>query len=100
MIQRKLSLVVVIFFGVFAAFAITLNNWYPTAAAQQNVDFVRDIQPIFATSCAGCHGEKKQAAGLRLDSKKIALAKVIKPGNPQGSELYRRVAGLTEQARM
>jgi mono/diheme cytochrome c family protein len=97
MTQRKLSSVVII---IFAAIVVTLNNWHPNAAAQQKVDFVRDIQPIFATSCAGCHGAKKQAAGLRLDSPKIALAKVIKPGNAAASELYRRVAGLSEQARM
>ncbi len=73
-----------------------------TEARQQanKVSFLRDIQPIFAASCAGCHGEKKQAAGMRLDSKKVALGKVIKPGNAADSELYRRVAGLSDQARM
>ena len=97
MIQRKLSFIVVI---LFAATVAALNNWQPNAAAQQKVDFVRDIQPIFAASCAGCHGEKKQAAGLRLDLKKIALSKVIKPGNAAESLLYQRVAGLGDQARM
>ncbi len=77
-----------------------MNAWQPNAQAQQAVNFARDIQPIFAASCAGCHGEKKQAAGLRLDSKAIALSKVIKPGNSAASELYRRVAGLGDQARM
>jgi hypothetical protein len=32
------------------------------------VDFARDIQPIFAESCYGCHGPKVQMAGLRLDT--------------------------------
>ncbi len=96
MSKRTFSLIVVFgFVGVFVA----LNCWQPTVA-QQKVDFARDIQPIFAASCAGCHGEKKQSGGLRLDSKAIALAKVIKPGNAAASELYRRIAGLGDQARM
>ena len=96
MSKRTFFLIVVfVFVGVFVA----LNFWQPTAA-QQKVDFARDIQPIFAASCAGCHGEKKQSGGLRLDSKKIALAKVIVPGKAADSELYRRVAGLSDQARM
>ncbi len=64
------------------------------------VDFVKDIQPIFAKSCSNCHGAKTQMAGLRLDSRKIAMAKDIQPGNAAASELYRRVAGLSEHARM
>jgi mono/diheme cytochrome c family protein len=43
------------------------------------VDFVRDVQPIFAKHCYSCHGEKKQKSGLRLDIKAKALA---------GGELY------------
>lgn len=97
MTQRKLSFVVTILFSALAAVA---NCWQPNAAAQQKIDFVRDIQPIFAASCAGCHGAKKQAAGLRLDSKKIALSKVILPGKAAESALYQRIAGIGDQARM
>jgi hypothetical protein len=39
-------------------------------------------------------------AGLRLDSKKSALAKVIIAGKATESELYRRVVGIGDQARM
>ncbi|MEP7339856.1 MAG: PSD1 and planctomycete cytochrome C domain-containing protein [Acidobacteriota bacterium] len=98
MSKRKLSLSITI---AFTTLTCVLLNWQPNAVArQQKVDFVRDIQPIFAASCAGCHGAKKQAAGLRLDSKKVALGKVIKPGQAAESELYRRVAGIGDQARM
>jgi mono/diheme cytochrome c family protein len=98
MSKRTLSLSTIFAFAIFAAVSFT---WKFSAIAQQDkVDFARDIQPIFAASCAGCHGEKKQSGGLRLDSKAIALAKVIKPGNATESELYRRVAGLSDQARM
>ncbi len=71
----------------------------------QPVDFVRDVQPIFVKSCNGCHGEKSQQAGLRLDAKALALAggqsgKVIVPGQAAASTLYQRVAGIGDQARM
>jgi hypothetical protein len=79
-------------------------------SSSQNVtepapDFARDIQPIFERSCYACHGSKQQMAGLRLDSKKIAfeggLSKgVIKPGDPEKSPLYQRIAALTDQPRM
>jgi len=36
------------------------------------VDFAKDIQPIFETSCYACHGSKLQMGGLRLDSTKAA----------------------------
>ncbi len=102
--KRKLSLIVVFIFAsvVFNLSIWGLSEWQPYAQAQRSskIDFARDIQPIFAASCTGCHGEKKQAAGLRLDSKKVALSKVITPGKADQSELYRRVAGLSEQARM
>ncbi|MGE0128079.1 MAG: PSD1 and planctomycete cytochrome C domain-containing protein [Blastocatellales bacterium] len=104
--NRRLSLAVVV---VFLAMAIGFQRWEPLTnaaprsirqAQQAKVDFVRDIQPIFQASCYGCHGPNRQMAGLRLDSKKIALSKVIVVGNAANSELYRRVAGIGDQARM
>jgi hypothetical protein len=52
-------------------------------------DYARDIQPIFEKNCYQCHGEKLQSGGLRLDRQVTA--------NP---EIYRRVAGLGNAARM
>jgi mono/diheme cytochrome c family protein len=74
----------------------------PTAAA---VDFARDVKPIFERSCAACHGEKQQLGQLRLDARKVVLeggvtGKTVVAGKPTESELYRRVAGLSEQPRM
>ena len=71
----------------------------------QTIDFVRDVEPILAKSCHSCHGEKAQQAGLRLDTKTLALAggqsgQAILPGQATESSLYQRVAGLGEQARM
>jgi len=54
------------------------------------------IQPIFTTHCVGCHGPNKQKAKLRLDSyeelmRGASCGHVIRPGNPQASELFERV---------
>src|SRR5215469_391684 len=54
------------------------------------------IQPIFTAHCVGCHGPNKQKAKLRLDSYEGLMhgardGHVVRPGNPQGSELFERV---------
>ena len=60
-------------------------------------DFARDVLPILQRSCFECHGERKMAGGLRLDSA-AALQKggdsgaVVIPRNPTDSELLRRVS--------
>ena len=36
--------------------------------------FETEIQPIFEKHCTSCHGPEKQKSGLRLDSRKSALA--------------------------
>ncbi len=39
------------------------------ASAQSvKVDYARDIQPMLAQSCYGCHGPNKTSASLRVDS--------------------------------
>jgi uncharacterized membrane protein len=54
------------------------------------------IQPVFSQHCIGCHGPSKHKANLRLDSYEAVIrgskdGPVIKAGNAQGSELFRRV---------
>ena len=43
------------------------------AAKPKQVDFARDIYPIFRRSCIECHGPEKQKAELRLDQRVSAL---------------------------
>ncbi len=67
-------------------------------AAKRQVEFAADIQPIFAKSCAKCHGADKQQAGLRLDRKADAFrggdsGRVIEPGKSAESTLIHYVAG-------
>ena len=74
--------------------------------AGKPVDFLRDVQPIFAEHCASCHGEKKQKSEYRVDVKHIALsggensAPNIVPGKSAESPLIKYVAGLDEDMLM
>lgn len=70
-------------------------------AANQKVDFVKDIQPIFAERCYGCHGPKRQEAAFRLDAKDVALqggdlGPAIVPGKSRESLLVHLVSGAVE----
>ncbi len=76
--------------------------------AEQTVDFNRDIRPILSNKCFACHGpdEGKLQAGLRLDDAKIATGELesgsiaIVPGQPEASELIRRITHADETQRM
>ena len=60
----------------------------------------RDVQQVFAESCYSCHGSQVQMAGLRLDSRAGAVAKVIVPGDPAKSLLVQRITGAGGMAQM
>ena len=81
------------------ATAIPLVSFLCLRAQNPSPDFARDIQPVFEKNCYACHGEKLQSAGLRLDRKQSALTKIT-PGKAAESELYKRIAGLGNMARM
>src|SRR6478752_597641 len=63
-----------------------------------DVDFARDIQPIFAESCYSCHGPKVQMAGLRLDVR--PSGNIIVPGDAANSTLVQRLSSADTQTRM
>src|SRR6185503_4492616 len=58
-------------FRLFAAFAsgLALVSFALAARAAETkpIDFKRDVQPIFESRCAECHGEKKDKGGVRFD---------------------------------
>src|SRR5690606_21286851 len=62
------------------------------------VDYVRDVRPILEKHCYGCHGEKRQRAGLRLDVRSeafkggVEFGASIVPGKPDKSPLVRFVS--------
>jgi hypothetical protein len=68
-------------------------------AAEPAVRFGRDILPILASNCLGCHGQDpgNRMAGLRLDTRDGALAArkngaAIVPGRAEQSLLVARIA--------
>jgi mono/diheme cytochrome c family protein len=69
------------------------------AAADRRIDFAKDIQPLFADRCYGCHGPKKQESGLRLDVKENALkggdhGPAILSGKSAESRMVQMLAGI------
>ena len=70
----------------------------PKAAASAVADsfYAAAIVPIFENHCIVCHGANKQKGELRLDTYDWIMrggedGAVIKPGDPKGSDLYRRI---------
>jgi mono/diheme cytochrome c family protein len=92
----------------FAISALTGLVFASPAAAEQAIDFNRDIRPILSNKCYACHGpdDGKREAGLRLDDAKIATGKLesgavaIVPHKPEASELIHRVTSSDVDERM
>jgi hypothetical protein len=68
-------------------------------SADPPVDFARDVRPILAHHCFGCHGpdEKARKAGLRLDVRYVAIQKkAIVPKDAKASKLVSRITDPDE----
>jgi mono/diheme cytochrome c family protein len=62
------------------------------AFAAEPSEFSRDVQPVFAKRCLGCHGPSQQMAGLRLDEPaSLATHNLIQPGKAAESKLIERI---------
>src|SRR5688572_18091508 len=76
------------------------------SARSAEIDFDKQIAPIFKTHCVKCHGPAKQQGGLRFDAASGALRKgdsderAIVPGDAAASELIRRVTSDDPFTRM
>lgn len=68
-----------------------------TVVGADNIDYAKQIKPIFAEHCYKCHGEKKGLGKLRLHTAEAIAESVEKhanlfgDGNPEESELYERL---------
>jgi len=78
----------------------------PLAVAQEKVDFVRDIQPIFRQQCADCHGADEQNGSLSFDDMATLFAEAdsgqhaVVVGQPNNSGLIQRLRSNSELDRM
>jgi cytochrome c553 len=52
---------------VRAAIAAAVSLMIAPAHLSAQVDYDKDVRPILAASCFGCHGPRQQQSGLRLD---------------------------------
>ncbi|MBM3727266.1 MAG: hypothetical protein FJW40_17810 [Acidobacteria bacterium] len=65
--------------------------------------YARDIGPLFATHCSGCHAGSVKMGGLDLDSYEAAMkggstGAIVVPGKSAESRLYLMVAGTVKPA--
>src|SRR5947208_16803818 len=88
-------------FGTAVLVLIAALRW--SSAADQPVNFSREIRPILSENCFACHGpdEGQRKAKLRLDTKEGAFEvkegkPVIKAGDASASELIRRIVTTDE----
>ena len=78
-----------------------LSRW-----SRPSIDFSRDIRPILNQNCSSCHGGVRQKAGVSFSFREEALGKgksgrpTIVPGDPDGSELMRRITSHDPETRM
>ncbi len=74
-------------------------------AADDRVDYLKRVKPVFVERCVACHGVLKQEGGLRLDTAALAIkggdsGAVIQPGDAAASLLLERVLAEDEGERM
>ena len=93
--------------GIRAALSVlVLLAGSPAPAGQEReIDFVRDVQPIFKSRCLRCHDREKDKGLFRLDSKRRALrggahGQAIIPGKAKESPLMQRLLETDEEKRM
>lgn len=91
------------FAGLFVVTVLNGTAW----AADNKVDFTRDIRPILSDNCFACHGpdEDKRQTELRLDTRAGAFSKleeafVLVAGSPDRSELFKRLISNDPDAKM
>lgn len=70
------------------------------------IDFVRDVRPIFEEHCYECHGPDKRKGGLRLTNRRDAFQPgdlgfpVIEPSSAELSPLYELLVSEDAEERM
>ncbi|MFP6903209.1 MAG: c-type cytochrome domain-containing protein, partial [Verrucomicrobiia bacterium] len=96
-----LAFLVLSFVGSLAA--IDVEELAPPA--KHEVNFVKEILPIFKKHCVKCHGPDKQKSDYRIDVKARAfeggeMGAAIIPGKSAESPLVHFISGLDEETMM
>jgi len=99
--------------GIIALSAMTIGcgvtAWHFVSSrfgASDRVVFSRDIRPIFNQNCVSCHGGVRQKNDVSFIYRDEALGvgksghRTIVPGNPDASELMRRLVANDPEDRM
>ena len=89
--------------GIIAAI---ITYFLITAAQEEPIDYNTHIRPIFNAQCLGCHGGVKKSGSFSLltsseafEPNESGLPAII-PGNPDSSELIRRLLHHDPEYRM
>ncbi len=86
------------------AAGIWLSAGFGSASGEERpVEYNRDIRPILFDNCFACHGPDSAArqADLRIDRREVAEEMgAIVPGEPDSSEMIRRILSEDEAERM
>ncbi len=72
-------------------------------ANASEVDFQRDVFPVFVQHCLQCHGPETAESGLRLDIRPVgkeSSSQLFIPGDPKSSPLYQRIISVDLDLRM
>src|SRR5687767_15780060 len=79
---------------------------YRVVARGRKVDFSADVKPILNKNCIICHGGVRAKSGFSVLFREEALAKTesgkyaIIPGDPEHSEMIRRITANDPEERM
>ena len=96
--SKKFLLVIGLLVAAFIGYKFLLPG--------KTVDFSADVKPILNKKCIACHGGVKAKAGFSVLFREDALAKTesgkpaIVPGDPDGSEMIRRITINDPEERM
>jgi len=88
------------------SFLVTMVIIFRCGTNQKPVDFTTEVKPILNKHCISCHGGVRQKGGFSVLFREEALAKTksgkyaIVPGDPEHSEMIRRVTLNDPEDRM
>ena len=86
--------------------AVIITYFLITAAQEEPIDYNTHIRPVFNARCLSCHGGVKKSGGFSLLTSREAFEPnesglpAIIPGNPDSSELIRRLIHHDPEYRM